>query len=97
MVKAIINKLEVNALYYARCEDGVVAFKRPRTLEEFENQPEDYPYKVVQYGGEHRKVSVSYKENELVMAYVTPKEAIRHFHGSIRWYCDTAILVEGAV
>jgi len=76
--------------------EGRVQFIRPTTLEEFDNQPENWPYRVSQYGGETRSVEVEYKGNRLVMPYITPREAVQTFENGVRAFADIAATVEQA-
>lgn len=98
MAQVMINKFVVNSLYYAKvAKDGKVEFMRPTTLEDFDNVPEGWDYTVCQFGGATRSVEVCYKDNRLVMPYVTPKEAVRLFEANIRQLADIAITVEKSI
>ena len=94
MAQAFINKFIVNALYYGRVVDGKVEFMRPDSLWDLQNQPADWPYRVTQCGGETRSVMVEYRDNRLSMPFVTPREAVQAFEGSIRALADIAATVE---
>lgn len=95
MAQVLINKFIVNALYYARVtEEGRVEFMCPTTTDDLDEQPEGWPYRVMQGGGQTRLVMVEYLDNRLTMPFVTPREAVQAFENGIRELADIAAAVE---